>query len=618
MAQGTRRVRQDRRWLQARTPLAQDEFILTGFTGEERVNEPFRFMLRFLSHVEHIEPERLLGADIAFSIGLTDEDLRWFHGICSRVLYGQRLSGKREEESWFEYHLEVVPQMWLLTHRVDCRIFQQKTTRDIISDVMQRGGQPTPTFQLSGPGRTWEYCVQYHESDFDFVSRLMEEEGIFYFHKHSEQRHELVIADRTSAYEPARDNEVYLRTTHAHQSRVTHWDKQHRFLPSRWAHKDYDFKVPKKDLLAQKNRRGDIRVSRAGEFEIFDWPGDYIDKGNADGKGDRIAVRRMEALEATWTVVEGRGDARSFTAGARFKLKENEVKQDDDKEWVLQHVSHAASGGSFLGGDEEGAHYSNSFTCVPKDVVLRPERKTRRPVIPGPQTAVVTGSGEIDVDEYGRIFVQFHWDRHASGQTSCRIRCAQSLAGDKFGAVFHPRVGQEVVVTFIDGDPDKPLVTGCVYNGDNKPPWDLPGNKTQSGWETRSTTGGGKANANLIRFEDKKGSEVLFIHAEKDQLREVENDDTLDVGHDQTETIKNNRETTITQGNDTLTVKTGKQKIKVAQEIVIECGDMGTRITMTPGTIKLESMKIDIVANGMMNIKAGGVMTITGAMVKIN
>lgn len=664
-----------KRWLQLKSPLGKDQLILTGFSGEEAINGFFSFRLDLISPKEAIQPTDLLGKEITFSVASGDSK-RNFHGFVSRLVSGGHVDHWGDGTTYYVYHAEIVPELWFLTHRVDCRIFQEKTTKAIIEEVLSKAGLKAPT--KIPTGRTWEYCVQYLESDWAFIERLIQEEGWPWFIRHLDGSNELHIGEDAGVYFGIEMANVEMDAEGTANNVINAFDQEYRFLPTKWANEDYDFKAPQKDLLVSTNSVA--KSGKSGQFEVYDYPGNYIDKGNADGKGDRIAKRRIEALEANYKLAEGHGAVRFFEAGGYFTLKGHYFKGEDGKQWVIARVRHAASGAGYAAGATGSDTYGNSFVVAPKETILRPARTTPRPIIAGPQTAVVVGPAgeEIDVDKYGRIHVQFHWDRlgEKNEKSSCWIRVAQSWAGPQWGAVFTPRIKMEVVVTFLDGDPDRPLVTGCVYNGDNMPPWALPANKTQSGFETRSSKGGAKADANIFRFEDKKAAEIIYMHAQKDhvvevehdeditidhdQIRHIKNDQTLKVDNNQTETIKQNRKTTITQGNDTynlkmgnlkedidmgnqttklgmgnrettlsmgndkLTMSLGKQDVEALQSIELKVGQSSVKLDQMGVTIKGMMIKVDgqimvdIKGGVMTTVKAGAMLILKGGITLIN
>lgn len=592
------RITQQDRSLVLESPLGEDELVLTGVSGSEHVNGLFEFHLDVISPRLSIDPPQLLGKQVTFHV-LSHRKKRHFTGIVSRFMQGPAMS-----RDYRSYRLEVVPELWLLTHRVDCRIFQNKTVPDIINEVLQDAGVAAyePIGLKSHPEH--EYCVQYNESDFAFISRLMEEEGIVYFFKHGAGSHKMVLTDDTSAYYDIEEKEIEVRYISAESlgavDAVNAWERHERFIPQRWAHTDYNFKSPQNDL--KSDVKSVVELQRPGKWEIFDWRGDYGDKG----RGRDLAKLRMESQEAAYTVVEGSGFCRFFTAGGKFTVKRHDAAQERDKTWVLASVHHLATDMTHLPNNREAPSYSNTFVCVPDSVPLRSPRKTPRPYIRGPQTAFVTGpSGEeIYTDEYGRIRVQFHWDRKGQKdeKSSCWIRVVQSWAGKKWGMSFTPRIGMEVVVEFLDGNPDWPIVTGCVFNGDFTPHWSNQGSETQSGLKTRSSKGGGDDNANALRFEDKSGSEEIWFHAQKDMLREVENNDTLDVQGKQSETIKGDRTVEITQGNDKLHVKMGKCEIEALQSITLTVGQ--SKITIDQMGVKIEGMMLQNEGKIMSQTKA--------------
>lgn len=654
------------RWLQLTTPLGKDAMILTGFSGEESINGFFSFRLDAISQKEDIKPTDLLGKEVTFSV-LSGEARRYFHGFVSRMSSGGVVDHWGDGSKYFVYHFELVPEYWFLTHRVDSRIFQEKTTKAIIEEVLSTAGAKAATKLPTG--RTWEYCVQYQESDWAFIERLFQEEGWVWFLRHKNGSNELHVGEDAGVYYGIDVATVEMDANGTGNNVVNAFDQEYRFLPTKWANEDYDFKAPSKDLLVSTNSVK--KTGKSGQYEVYDYPANYIDKGNADGKGDRIAKRRIEALEANFKLAEGHGAVRFFEAGGTFTLKGHHFKAEDNKQWVVARVRHAASGAGHAAGAGGASNYGNSFVVAPKETVMRPARTTPRPIIAGPQTAVVVGpSGEeIDVDKYGRIHVQFHWDRlgQKNEKSSCWIRVMHAWAGPQWGTVFTPRIGMEVVVEFLDGDPDRPLVTGSVYNGTNMPPWELPANKTQSGIETRSSKGGAKADTNIFRFEDKKAAEIIYMHAQKDHVVEVEHDENITIDNDQTRYIKNNqtlkvkndqtetieqgnrkttidkgddtyklsmgnlkedismgnRTTTIAMGNDKLGISLGKQDVEAMQSIELKVGQSSVKLDQTGVTIKGMMINVEgqimVDVKGLMTtVKGTAMLTLKGGITMIN
>ena len=344
----------------------------------------------------------------------------------------------------------------------------------------------------------------------------------------------------------------------------------------------------------------------------------------------------MEEEETAYDIAQAESSCRTLHPAHKFTLIEHDCAIEDDINYVITAIDHTAHSGTYTTEETGNEYYRNAFTCIPSQATFRPARITPKPTIKGPQTAVVVGPGseEIHTDEYGRIKVQFHWDREGKKDenSSCWIRVRQDISGNNWGAVYLPRIGQEVIVEFLEGDPDRPLVTGCVYNADMMPPWELPGYKNRSGFESRSTKGGSKSNANMLGFDDTKGEETVVLHAEKDAFREVENDDHVLVENDQKINIKNNRDAVIEQGHETLTVKKGNRTTNIdlgkdfteaMQSIELKVGP--SSIKLTPMDITLQAMNIYVkgqinteVSGTLTTVRGTAVLTLQGGIVKIN
>jgi len=521
--------------------LGDDVLLLQSFSGTEAISRPFNFQLELLSSDTKIKPSAIVGKNVDIKIRQGDTSERVMNGTIRQLV-----AGPIQDNGHRLYIAEMVPWFQLMTLSSDCRIFQNVDVKAIIEEVFQSKGYSDFEISTQRSFRTREYCVQYRESDFDFVSRLMEEEGIFYFFTHEEGKHTMVLGDATSSYVQCTENQAEYYTTGRNGDNLNQWEHQYSLITGKWAQTDYSFKAPSTDIST--NVDSIIDLPGIDAYEQYDYPGLYESRGD----GDDLTKTRIEEEEAAYDIVNSSGTYRSFTAGGKFTLTRHEISDEQDKAYIITSISHHARENSY-DVSQGGSHdYYNSFQCIPDTVVFRPQRVTRIPFVRGPQTAVVVGpSGEeIYTDEFGRIKVQFHWDRIGKDDenSSCWLRVSQQWAGKKWGAMFLPRIGHEVIVSFLEGSPDYPLVTGCVYNAENMPPYDLPANKTQSGWKTRSTKEGGTANFNELRFEDLKGSEEIYIHAEKDQNNVVENDETTEVGHDRTENVGNDE--TITIGNN--------------------------------------------------------------------
>jgi len=557
------------------SPLGDDELFLQSFSGAEHISKPFNFELELLSEKTTITPADLVGKYVDVKIRQGDMSERVINGVIR-----QFVAGGIQENGMRLYYAEMVPWFQLMSLNYDCRIFQNVDVKAIIEEVFSSKGYSDFEINTQRSFREREYCVQYRETDFEFVSRLMEEEGIFYFFTHEDGKHTMVIGDATSNYVPCAESDAEYYTAGRRGDNLRQWEHQYNLITGKWAQTDYNFKTPSTDISTNVDSIVDLPGIDA--YEQYDYPGLYENRGDGDG----LTKTRIEEEEAAYNIVEASGTYRSFTAGGKFTLSRHEISGEQGKAYVITSLTHHARENSYDVGQGGSHDYYNSFTCIPDDVVFRPQRTTRLPFVRGPQTAIVVGpSGEeIYTDEFGRIKVQFYWDRvgEKDEKSSCWLRVSQQWAGKQWGAIFIPRIGHEVIVSFLEGNPDRPLVTGCVYNADNMPPYELPANKTQSGWKTRSTKEGGTANFNELRFEDLKGSEEIYIHAEKDQNNHVENDETTFVGHDRTEEVGNDETISIgndrteTVGNDETITITANRTESVGKNESITIGDNRT------------------------------------------
>jgi type VI secretion system secreted protein VgrG len=513
---------QSGRTLAITTPLGADVLLLAGFSGREEMSRLFSYQLDLLSTKLDIAAADIVGKQVTFSVFRPEGTPRYFNGYVCRFA-----AGEMHRQGLRRYRAEVVPWLWFLTRTADCRIFQDKTVPQIIEQIFKDLGFTAYEMGVKRTYPKWEYCVQYRETDFNFVSRLAEQEGIFYFFKHENGKHTLVLADQTSAYKDCPDKEIsYLPGTPTFGN-ITRWEHQYEFRPGKWAQTDYYFETPSTSLMT--NATSLVKLSGNDKLEVYDYPGEYEKK--ADGEAE-IKIR-MEEEEVHYDVVAGSGSTWTFAPGLKFKMKSHECANEAGKGYVITAIDHSAVEGSFVAGEAPGELYSNSFTCIPDAVVFRPARITPKPVVQGVQTAVVVGpkGEEIYTDKYGRIKVQFYWDREGKKdeKSSCWMRVAQPIAGKRWGMSFWPRIGQEVVVTFLEGDPDRPLVTGCVYNAEQMPPYlgDGPDSKHKadnkvSGFKSSTTLGG--TGFNELRFDDTKDKQQIFLHAERNMDVRVKNE----------------------------------------------------------------------------------------------
>ena len=551
---------QDGRLIAIETPLGKDKLLLTSLTGEEAISGLFAYELEMLSGDQAIQPESLIGRSVKIVITLKDGKTRPIHGMVAQFRAGPLVGrGLRQ------YSAQVVPWLWYLGQSSDCRIFQNLNVPDIIEQVFKTFG--FTDYQLSvarGDYPKLEFCVQYRETALNFVSRLMEEVGIFYFFRHEKERHLLVIADPNMKFNTLPDPQLIYAPGNAQSGHVTQWENIYTFRPGRWSQRDFNFETPSNDLTTTEKTI--LKLRNAETFERFDYPGLYTNKS----LGGKVTRKLMEAEEAAYHAVLGASDYPCLDTGFKFTLASHPCEAESTA-YVVRRVRHEATCASYLNQGGEPSRYNNTFQAIPNDVPFRPLRVTKKPFVQGPQTAVVTGPGgaEIFTDKYGRIKVQFHWDRQGKkdDKSSCWVRVAQSWAGRSFGTWYLPRIGQEVVVTFLEGDPDRPLVVGSVYNAEQTVPFALPANKTQSGLRTHSSMGGSGSNCNEFRFEDLKGSEQVLLHAEKDLTTEVEHDASHWVGHDETTTVDHDR-TEHVKHDETITIDNNRTETVHANETI--------------------------------------------------
>ena len=507
---------QERRLLRIDTVLGQDHLALVSLRGQDRMSACFSYDLELASTDGSVKPDDLLGTGATIWLDDADAVRMPVNGIIVRFAVAQRSA-----RGLTVYRVRLVPALWLLTRTSDCRIFQDKTVQQIVDQLLGEHGISHKSWKLTGDHPARDYCVQYRESAHDFICRLLEEEGIFFYFQHDKQSHTIVFSDNNKGLISCANTQVVATSDVGMMGGIWEWQSTYQFRSSKWALGDYNFETPSTRLTVQKPTINPVLSKRS--FERFDYPGRYMTMG----PGEAAAKRRIEYEEAAYQEIGGEGGCVGFAVGSYFKVA-NAEGPDAGSEHVLTSVEHRAEDWSLVTQEAKPASYSNRFTCASRKVPYRPPMRTSCPRIHGTQTAVVTGPGgeEIFTDKYGRIKVQFHWDRQGKkdDKSSCWVRVAQSWAGRSYGTWYLPRIGQEVVVTFLEGDPDRPLVVGSVYNAEQTVPFGLPANKTQSGLRTHSSMGGSAANCNEFRFEDKKGSEQVLLHAEKDLSTEVEHD----------------------------------------------------------------------------------------------
>lgn len=508
---------------------AGTELTFTHLVGRDEISRCFAYTVGFVSPNADIDPLKMLGGVV--SVEGESDPKRWFTGLVSEF----RLTGMEDRLAYYE--AVVRPWLWFLGNTADCRIFQNMTAVEIVEKIFSKYGTAKFEKRLQGSYPSREYCVQYDESDLDFVQRLLEHEGIFYFFEHDEGKHTLVLCDAMSKLKPAPGYEKILYNFEGHGSRrdveyITEWIPGSSVRPGAYAHTDYDFQKPGADLMA-KSAQPFSHKEASGEN--YRQPGAHLDVG----RGDTLAGIRREELQAVHKRITAVGTVRGLHSGCTFKL-ESFPRDDQNQEYLVVSAEYRLFDPGYRTQTEaHSENYKIVLGVAPTALPYRPPRITARPIMRGPQTATVVGpSGEeIFTDKYARVKVQFHWDRlgKKNENSSCFVRVSQTWAGSGWGFIQIPRIGQEVIVDFLEGDPDLPIITGRVYNASQMPPYGLPGNATQSGWKSNSSKGGGGYNE--LMFEDKAGSELVNFQAQKDHNLLIKHDRTKLVQHDQSDRI---------------------------------------------------------------------------------
>ncbi|MGA2117088.1 MAG: type VI secretion system tip protein TssI/VgrG [Bryobacteraceae bacterium] len=680
---------QTERPLQLTTPLGTDAIFVGGVRGREALSELFHYEIDAYWQGTGAFPfSQLMGQPVTLTMtnetwsddGVVTTGVRNINGIVSSV-------AQLDFDEYLHLRIQVVPKLWTLTRNAQSRIFQQQTVPDILTTVLT--GLTTEQ-QLTGTYKPREYCVQYRETDFAFATRLMEEEGIFYFFEHTSSDHTMVIGDSPQVH-PDLDLQPSIRYEDAvggtrDDMRIYGWSKVQDLRSGKYTNWDFHFQNPDSNYESSKTIQSslqvgtvthDLTVGPNSAWELYDYPGDYVLRydGVSSSGGDQTSNLNDAFADATRTVairmkqetigsvlIHGESNHQGLTPGYKFTLTNH---FSDDGEFVLTSVEHEASQPLQVDRNTEPFTYQNRFTAIPVALPYVPVRTTPQPVVHGVQTAIVVGppGDEIFPDKYGRVKVQFPWDRvgQDNASSSCWLRVATQWAGKQWGAIHIPRIGQEVIVDFLEGDPDHPIIIGSVYNNDQMPPYTLPDNKTQSGIKSRSSTGGAAANYNEFRFEDKMGSEEILLHAEKDLTTEVEQNETRTVGTgigkpggnrttliytDETKTVHGKETITIdkdqsleiTQGNQTITLDQGNQTTELKlgnqsttldvgnQTTTLKVGNQSTTLnlgnqstTASVGSISMTAMtSITLTVGGnSITIDQSGI-TISGIMVTIS
>ncbi len=536
------------------TPLG-DALVLHSMGGIEGLSQPFVYEVDVVSQRSDIEPSELLGQSVTIHLDSGDDegDVHHWNGLVSALQY---LETSDDGDS--RYRLTVRPWLWQLTRSADCRIFQGMTIPEIVKQVFQDRGFVDFDQALSADYATRDYVVQYRETDLQFVSRLLEREGIYYFFRHEDGKHTLVMADSPTAHEPAPGcDQIEYAAADEHRDATTQyvrrWKVETEIQSAIYAQTDYDFTKPRVQLFGQATASD---VPAGATLQVYDYPGGFDNFADADAYSRlRLDQTRRDAQRYV-----GETNARGFTVGATFELTDH-PRGDQNQKYLVVSARYRLKGKDQRSADDDEDPFTATFVAAQADVTFRPPITARKPVVRGIQTATVVGPAgqEIWTDQYGRVKVQFPWDRAGTSDenSSCWIRVAQAWAGGAFGAQFIPRIGHEVIVDFFEGDPDRPIVTGSVYNGGNMPPFSLPENQTRSGIRGQSTPGGGYGGGNEIHFEDSIGFEDLYTHAQGTQTTVVERSQTATIGADRTLTVAGD-ETHTVGGTQTNAIAAGR------------------------------------------------------------
>lgn len=603
---------QDNRKFRLTTPLGKDVLLFKGIEGSEGISRPFEYkVLALAENTEEIRFDELIGQKITVSMKMGRAETEChINGLCRSVSQGRR------DHDFTVYRLVVVPELWTLTRILRSRIFQQKTVPEILKEVLEK---PSVDYRLEGRYEPRDYCAQYRETDFNFVSRLMEEEGIYYYFSHTEENHTMVIADSPAGHDPLVDPTLMYEELEGgvrDEEHVHDWEKTQQWTSGKVTLWDHCFEMPTLNLEAQQPILSSIKVGTVNhklklagndQFEMYEWPGKYaqrfdgVDPNGGDRKDDlqkifrdseRTTRIRMEQETMPSLAIRGVANCRHLRSGHTFSLSRH-FNANGDYLLVESGIKAEQIANYRTGADQSSCEAT--FTCIPSDLPFRPPLTHQKPSVPGTQTAVVVGppGEELFTDKYGRVKVQFHWDREGkkNSNSSCWVRVSQPMAGRRWGLSFWPRIGQEVIVDFLEGDPDDPIIVGTVYNAGQMPPYVGDGadpkhkqNNRISGFKTNSTPGG--AGYNELRFDDTKGKQQVFIHAEKEMdihvknsLRErIGNEKHLIVGNeekhegDYVELMHANRFTTV-RGNHVERIEGSKALAVVGDQDTIVHGD---------------------------------------------
>ncbi|OLQ69963.1 type IV secretion protein Rhs [Photobacterium proteolyticum] len=621
-----KKATQDNNIIRIDTPLGKDVLHLTQIEIQEGISSLFSIQAHAFTNGQLISSKELIGKPATITL-LYNNDVvvskRFFNGVVTSVRsVGSRMSAIADGDKYQDYILSISPSLSFLSQRTNCRIYQKLNVEDIIKQVLSEHEVKIQS-ELKKSYPIYDYKVQYHETDLQFVNRLVEQEGIFYFFRHDESNHYVVLADDVTAYQECTESLVAFTTGSLSEAHVHSWSGALEVAPGSSVKKGYDFITPASKPSGEHVNSS--LVVQQSALEVFE----YQAGSEFNSRAQDVANVSLESFQRDTEQCSAASNCRSFSAGQYFTFKSHEDKRFEGKGFLITQLNMEVAITSQTGASKSAYQtIRNQFSCVPKETLYRPQQLTPKPRIYGAQTACVTGDegDEIHIDKYGRVKVLFHWDREgvADSTSSCWIRVAQNWAGNRWGAFFFPRVGQEVLVEFLDGDPDQPIISGAVYNGDQMPPYELPGKKTQSGVKTRSTKEAAEDNFNEIRFDDDKGNELLAIHAEKDHHLMVENDYQLLIENDCRHTVNNDHQFVV-ENNSQQTIKNDYQLLvenncnqTITNDYTLKVdnylnADIAKELVINAGK------KIVLKAGGAsLTLSSSGAIDIKGSSIKVN
>jgi type VI secretion system secreted protein VgrG len=582
------------RELEFHCPLGPDVLMVRHFAGAEYLGGNFEYVVTLYSDDQNVKLESLLGKHATVAVKFDPSQPRYFDGIVSEF------SHQGTEADSALYRVVLRPWLWLLSRNRDCRIYQNQTTLEIAQQIFKERGFSDTDVHLFMGLTTREYCVQYNESDFDFISRLFEYEGIYYFFKHELGKHTMVLADSLSAHDPAPGFETlsYAKTSGSGRSEGAFydWTATKQVLPGKVNLNDFDFKKSRANLAVG---RADAKPHEHAESEVYLYPGRYHEVG----PGMDNAIVRLEEASMPHDLARGVTDCRGLFAGALFTLQEH-PRDDQNKEYLVVSAHYDIDSGPYRSGGASALRMTTHLTALDSKVQYRPARVTPIPSVSGPQTARVVGpkASEIWTDEFGRVKVQFAWDHLGKfdENSSCFVRVSQTWAGAEWGSIHIPRIGQEVLVDFIDGDLDRPIIIGRVYNDYNKPPYGLPKNATQSGIKSH-TVEGGRDDYNELRFEDAKAKEEIVLRAQRNLTTRVRNDSSTTIGNNHTHTVSKNMKVLVQEGDYNSTVSKGTMLSYVPENVydvcakeIVETADDSITFQVKDVSIRIDAKSISL------------------------